>query len=91
MIKKFNLGVCASTPAAQDLLTSYNKTAQEFILRHAACDWGDVGCDDAHANDMSVKSGDQILSVYHLAPGKSVWVITEGNRVATTVLLPEDY
>ena len=43
-------------------------------------------------NDAAVANdNDRILSVYHDFNGTKFWVITEADRSATTVLLPEDY
>ena len=90
-MKKFNLGVCVSTPAAQVLLNEFDKSIEDLIKRHASCDWGDVCEEDSIANDLAIDDGEQILSVYNLTADKSVYVITDGNRAVTTVLLPEDY
>ena len=35
-------------------------------------------------------NGSRLFSVYH-ADGTKFWIITEADRAATTVLLPEDY
>ena len=37
------------------------------------------------------QDGSRLFSVYHSADGVKFYVITEGDRSATTVLLPEDY
>ena len=54
-------------------------------------DRGDVSPDDARENELSVREGFRILSSYRLASGVTVWIITEADRSATTLLLPEDY
>ena len=46
---------------------------------------------DKWANDRAVKGGERLLSVYHSKDGVKFWIITEWDRSATTVLLPEDY
>ena len=59
--------------------------------RHAKGDWGEVAEDSKEANDASVKNGgDMILSAYDIG-GTRFWIITEHDRSATTILLPEDY
>jgi len=40
---------------------------------------------------LSLEKGFRLLSVYHAANGVKFWIITEADRSATTVLLPEDY
>ena len=51
---------------------------------------------DKKLNDEAIKCGRRILSAYILDDGVKVWVITEaaddqGNRAATTCLLPDEY
>ncbi|HJN08637.1 MAG TPA: type I restriction endonuclease subunit M [Pirellulaceae bacterium] len=61
------------------------------LARHAAGDWGDVDEHDRSANEMALKDGSRLFSVYHAKDGTKFWIITEANRSSTTVLLPEDY
>ena len=65
--------------------------AMKALIRHAHGDWGEVCDEDKKRNDESVKDGTQILSVYTSQNGIKFWVITEGDRSVTTILLPEDY
>ncbi len=59
--------------------------------RHARGDWGDVCGDDKQANNDALTSGARLLSAYHTTGGVKFWIITEADRSATTVLLPEEY
>lgn len=61
------------------------------LARHARQDWGDVDPEDAAANDAAFRDGDRILSVYHTPARVKFWIITEADRSATTVLMPDDY
>ena len=61
------------------------------MSRHVAGDWGEVGPADAAENELSLKEGLRLMSVYSLKNGTKIWVITEADRSATTFLLPEDY
>jgi hypothetical protein len=90
-MSKFKLGITVCTPAAQDLLGAHSVSMVSLLDRHSACDWGDVGIDDALANDAALKDGSQILSVYKVGAKDKVLVITEWDRSITTVLLPSDY
>lgn len=47
--------------------------------------------EDWQANADALRDGDRLFSAYQLAPELRLWVITEADRSATTVLLPEDY
>ena len=57
-------------------------------IRHI---WGDVSDADKRANYKAVKDGDRILSSYKSSDGLTFWIITEWDRSATTVLLPDEY
>jgi hypothetical protein len=61
------------------------------LARHAVGDWGDVSAEAAAENDFSVGRPLRILSAYVAENGTRFWVITEADRSATTVLLPEEY
>jgi hypothetical protein len=88
-IARFRLGRIITTPNALDRLT------QEDILtgiqRHQAGDWGDMDEHGRHENELSLKLRMRLWSVYHAGNGIKFWLITEGDRSYTTVLLPEDY
>lgn len=88
-LAKFRLGRIVATPNALAQLT------QDDILlgiqRHQGGHWGDVGEEDRQANELALKHGTRLLSVYHSTSGVKFWIITEADRSATTVLLPEDY
>ncbi len=60
------------------------------LARHQAGDWGDVCDEDRRSNDEALVEGTRLLSVYGDGERK-FWIITEADRSATTVLLPEDY
>jgi hypothetical protein len=87
----FTLGQVVATPGALALLEKHGKSPAEFLARHSSNDWGDACSEDAEQNDRAAECGYQIMSVYKIAANASVWIITEGDRSATTVLLPEDY
>jgi hypothetical protein len=61
------------------------------LIRHGKGDWGDVSGADREENELSLKDGYRLLSVYHDRKGVKFWIITEADRSATTVLLPDDY
>jgi hypothetical protein len=87
----FPLGRMLATPAALRVLDSAGQSPFEFIARHVRGDWGDCTPEDATENDLSVNHCSRIFSVYHTRDGRKLWVITEADRCATTVLLPSDY
>lgn len=60
------------------------------IQRHCIKDWGDLTPDDKYANDQALLEGTRILSAYIIGPYK-IWIITEADRSATTILFPDEY
>ena len=82
------LGQVVITRNALDTLRA--DAVQAALRRHVAGDWGDVCDEDRGLNDEALKNGSRILSVYRDEETK-FWIITEADRSATTVLLPEDY
>ncbi len=62
----------------------------KLLERHQSGDWGEAPAEDARENEFSVKHGFRVLSSYRVA-GERLWVITEADRSATTLLLPDEY
>jgi hypothetical protein len=60
------------------------------LHRHASGDWGDLCPEDTLANDTALIHGGRLLSAYGQGDDR-FWIITEADRSATSVLLPEDY
>ncbi len=87
---EFNLGRCCITPGAQTLLEEQGVTPLSLLHRHVTGDWGDLSEEDKSANTNALAFGQRLLSCYELAGGK-VYVITEWDRSATTILLPSEY
>ena len=91
MSQKFSLGKLVATPGALDALKESEEDAMFFITRHATGDWGVVGEEDQRRNDQALRDGTRLFSAYILRSGVRIWVITESDRSATTVLLPDEY
>lgn len=88
-IGKFPLGQTVITANAQSLLPTDEVLAT--MRRHHSGDWGDVCKEDWNENELSLKNGFRLFSVYHTKDGVKFWIITEADRSVTTVLMPEDY
>jgi hypothetical protein len=91
------MNIQTSFPLGQVVATS-NAVAQldqsdidAALKRDAARDWGDLTPDDRKVNEDAVENGGQLLSSYESSAGTKFWIITDADRSATTVLLPEDY
>jgi hypothetical protein len=89
MKDKFPLGQVVITQNARAVLSDADVRAA--IKRHVAGDWGELDEADKAENEFSLQQGFRLLSSYRAADGTKFWIITEADRSATTVLLPEDY
>ncbi len=87
----FPLGQIVATPGALDLLDRAAVNSADLLKRHQHGDWGAVLPEDAEENVKSVANGWRVMSVYYLNESERIWVITEADRSATTLLLPFEY
>ena len=88
---RFALGQVVATPGAAEAMQAANVTAHQFIARHVTGDWGNLDEEDKRENEFSVANNLRILSAYTLPTQVKIWVITEADRSATTLLLPSEY
>ena len=88
---RFSLGQIVATPGAIEALTRANQQPHDFLNRHAAGDWGELGGKDKAENKYSLEHGFRILSSYRTTADAKLWVITEADRSVTTLLLPNEY
>jgi hypothetical protein len=88
---RFDLGQLAMTPGAGEAMQTAGHIPPEFLLRHKQGDWGEVDEDDRQENELSVREGMRVLSAYSTRLSDKLWVITEWDRSATTLLLPSEY
>jgi len=88
---KFEPGRILATPGSLDELERAGVAPATLLLRHVRGDWGDLDEDDKCANERALADGDRLFSAYKLRTGEKVWIITEWDRSATTILLPSEY
>ena len=87
---KFELGRMVITANANKEL-DIPSVLQILLARYMQGDWGNLCESDKQLNDSALKYGDRIFASYTDANYRKFWIITEADRSATTVLLPEDY
>ena len=94
-MSKFKLGTTAFTRRVNDRVAEDSNFSQFVLLallKYKRGDWGDMSEDDKQANDEAVTEGDRILAAYtYPMDGTKIWIITEADRSATTVLFPDEY
>ena len=95
----FNTGQIIASRGVYDLVCQnpdFAQFVQKSLNRHVKGDWGDVDGEDKQTNDQSLKQGTRLLSVYNddrfpKHGVAAIWIITEANRSATTILFPDEY
>jgi hypothetical protein len=91
MFSLFPLGQIVATPGALAALERAQQAPTCFLARHASRDWGELEPADVAENQFSITHGFRLLSSYETNAGEKLWIITEADRSATTLLLPEEY
>ena len=95
--KAFAIGKLMATRGVADKMNDcpeFEQFARQAFARYRRCDWGDLTESDKQQNDEAVCTGDdRILAAYvhpeH--PDWKIWIITEYDRSATTLLFPDEY
>jgi hypothetical protein len=86
---RFISGDVYSTPGAIERIPANEMSAA--LVRHLSGDWGDLDQEDKSANERALVRGGRLFSAYSIESGTKFWIITEADRSATTILLPEEY
>jgi hypothetical protein len=87
----FPLGRVVATPGALEALAETGSDPAALLDRHGIGDWGELCEVDSQENEFSLNRGFRLLSSYLLPDGQKLWIITEADRSATTLLLPSEY
>ena len=90
-VQLFPLGHIVATPGALEALEQAGQSAHELLTKHAHGQWGELSDDDWRENNFAVTRPLRLLSAYHLTTGEKVWILTDADRSATTLLLPSEY
>ena len=74
----------------------FGRFVLKCLERHKKGNWGNCSKEDIETNEAALKSGDRLFSVYKIPKTlkmrkDKIWIITEANRSATTVLFPSEY
>ena len=85
----FQMGRLFITPGALQQVSHIELDSR--LSQHRRCDWGDLCKEDKKRNDLALKHGGRLFSAYTCVPNTRIWIITEADRSATTILLPEEY
>ena len=95
---QFKLGQVVATPGALELCRLAGADMFGLLRRHIAADFGDLDKRDVtiqrralNAEKRDPQRAERMMSQYTLTNGQKLWIITEWDRSATTLLLPEEY
>lgn len=92
---KFELGQVVMTMGVHNTIQEdkeFAKFVAKSFVRHCNGDWGDLDEEDKALNDLGLKNGDdRLFSKYTDDNGESIYIITEWDRSATTILYPDEY
>ena len=90
--QKFSLGVVGFTKNVHERhVKKRGIKLLDYLHRHASGDWGDISDDDKEDNDQSLETDAPLFSKYVTKFGDELWIITEADRSATSVITPDDY
>ena len=93
----FKLGKLAATRSVSDRMQrdlAFAAFVSKSIRRYKEGDWGDISNEDRTQNNHAVDHDEEILAVYEQDSVKEpmkIWIITEWDRSATTILFPEEH
>lgn len=87
----FPLGILVCTSGVDQLVQEGLLDPLVYVFRHLSGDWGDMDEDDIASNASAIELGRRIVSSYQIVPSIKIWIITEGDRSVTTILLPDEY
>jgi hypothetical protein len=94
MTVAINMGRLLMTRGVNDLVAedeAFAKFVMNSLTRHCRGDWGNLTDEDKQENELSLKEGFRILSAYESGELPKIWIITEADRSATTILFPDEY
>ena len=90
----FKLGDIAVTAGISYKMSQsrdFKRFVRKSFLRHATRDWGEMCEEDKAYNDYALEHGERLFSSYNYNEDTKIWIITEWDRSATTILFPSDY
>lgn len=92
---KFELGSLLMTNGIHERFNrdaGFRSFVYASLARYKDCDWGKLSEEDKKSNDEAVETGERILAAYiYPKDNTKIWIITEGDRSATTILFPDEY
>ncbi len=90
MKSSFELGLVVATAGAALALAKSRTNPEDYLRRHSAGDFGDVGDAEGQANLKAIEAGGRVRSIYTLASGDRLHVITDIGSTTSIVCAGEE-
>jgi hypothetical protein len=95
----FSVGWVVVTQSAWQEIKTNKANVSDLLERHVSGDWSEMTKEEGEENRAAIESGREVFSSYILATETfkgcefhtKVWIITEGDRSITMILLPKEY
>ena len=91
----FKTGTLLLTNGVSELARVDDAFAQfvvcSYFQRYLYCDWGEMCDEDKALNNEALKSNGRIFAAYEKKGLPKIYIITEWDRSATTILFPDEY
>lgn len=92
----FETGQVICTQGVAHFFAEHKLELSKYLNRHCKGDWGDLDKEDKALNQSALKRRGRLFSKYDLpAPFNkeepAIYIITEADRSATTILFPHEY
>jgi len=71
----------------------FGQFVEKSLARFTLCDWGDLCQEDKEMNEISINPANdagRVLARYN-SPEAEIFITTEWDRSATTILFPSEY
>jgi hypothetical protein len=97
MMAKFKLGQLVATRGVADLMgenPAFSVFARRSLRRFISGDWGEMCESDKRQNEDALKNRDNRIFAAYENPEHAawkLWIITEWDHSATTLLFPSEY
>jgi hypothetical protein len=93
-MSKFPMGQIVLTRGVYEWMTvngNFYHFVNTSLKRHSRGDWGNLCPEDREQNELALKDSSRLFSAYEHWRLPGIWIITEADRSATTVLFPDEY
>ena len=94
-MENFKTGTLLLTRGVSELAKVDDAFAQfvvrSYFQRYLYCDWGEMCDEDKALNNEALTSNGRLLAAYEKEGLPKIYIITEWDRSATTILFPDEY